>query len=163
MAHPLSFECFHCSFVFLFAPCIYEPRYEKTDFLHMRKERRRSAAAADQRLCFRYTDSTIPLLHKTKITSLYGFYGCTAWLLWDQVKNPEDRFSHNEAHIILTTFSVWISNILPVIAHTFAYTTDFIDTKGVQSTYFATTLSTYKGNHVQTYIYIIQSLTLFNM
>ena len=25
---------------------------------------------ADQRLCFRYTDSTIPLLHKSKISSL---------------------------------------------------------------------------------------------
>ena len=26
---------------------------------------------ADQRLCFRYTDSTIPLLSKSKISSLY--------------------------------------------------------------------------------------------
>ena len=26
---------------------------------------------ADQRLCFRYTDSTIPLLPKSKISSLY--------------------------------------------------------------------------------------------
>ena len=25
---------------------------------------------ADQRLCFRYTDSTIPLLHKSEISSL---------------------------------------------------------------------------------------------
>ena len=25
---------------------------------------------ADQRLCFRYTDSTIPLLHKSKISSI---------------------------------------------------------------------------------------------
>ena len=37
---------------------------------------------ADQRLCFRYTDSTIPLLPKSEISSL-----------------SEDRFSHNEAHI----------------------------------------------------------------
>ena len=46
-----------------------EPRYEKTVFLHMRKQRR-SNCAADQRLCFRYTDSTIPLLPKSEISSL---------------------------------------------------------------------------------------------
>ena len=31
----------------------------------------RSNCAADQRLCFRYTDSTIPLLSKSEISSLY--------------------------------------------------------------------------------------------
>ena len=31
----------------------------------------RSNCEADQRLCFRYTDSTIPLLSKSKISSLY--------------------------------------------------------------------------------------------
>ena len=39
----------------------------------MRKPRRRSASRyreADQRLCFRYTDSTMPLLPKSKISSL---------------------------------------------------------------------------------------------
>ena len=48
-----------------FCEALYEPRYEKTGFLHMRIQRRRSASRnreADQRLCFRYTDSTIPLL-----------------------------------------------------------------------------------------------------
>ena len=51
-----------------------EPPYGKTNNLHMRKQRRRSASRlnreADQRLCFRYTDSTIPLLSKSKISSL---------------------------------------------------------------------------------------------
>ena len=51
---------------------------------------------ADQRLCFRHTDSAIPLLSK----SLAIFYGCTARFVSDLVGNPEDRFSHNEAHII---------------------------------------------------------------
>ena len=49
---------------------IIEPRREKTGFLHMRKQRRRSASRyreADQRLCFRYTDSTIPVLPKSEI------------------------------------------------------------------------------------------------
>ena len=36
------------------------------------KQRSRSADhAADQRLCFRYIDSTIPLLSKSKISSVY--------------------------------------------------------------------------------------------
>ena len=57
----------------------YEPRREKTNILHMPKQRRRSISFAvtavtakliDQRLCFRYTDSTIPLLSKSDISSL---------------------------------------------------------------------------------------------
>ena len=55
---------------------IYELRREKTGFLHMQKQRHRSASRlrgnreADQRLCFRYTDSTIALLPKSEISSL---------------------------------------------------------------------------------------------
>ena len=60
----------------------YESRYEKTGFLHMRKQtafcicenknadQLRGNREADQRLCFRYTDSTIPLLPKSEISSL---------------------------------------------------------------------------------------------
>ena len=56
-----------------------EPRYEKTGFFHMRKQRPRSVTAqlisafvfsADQRLYVRYTDSTIPQLPKSEISSL---------------------------------------------------------------------------------------------
>ena len=54
---------------------------------------------ADQRLCFRYMDSTIPLLSKSKISRLAIFCGCRAWFVLDLVGNPEDRFSHNEAHL----------------------------------------------------------------
>ena len=59
---------------------------------------------ADQRLCFRYTDSTISPLPKSEINfkPLATFYGCTAWFVSDLVGNPEDRFSHNEAHLIGT-------------------------------------------------------------
>ena len=53
---------------------------------------------ADQRLCFRYIDSTIPILAKSKDSS---------HLLWlyspvcvDLVGNPENQFSHNESHIV---------------------------------------------------------------
>ena len=62
---------------------------------------RKHGREADQRLCFRYTDSTIPLLPKVEISSL--FCDCTAWFVWDLVGNPEDRFSHNEAHIKMSS------------------------------------------------------------
>ena len=53
---------------------------------------------ADQRLCFRYIDSAIPLRPKYEINfkPLIILCGCTAWFVWELVGNPEDRFSHNE-------------------------------------------------------------------
>ena len=55
---------------------------------------------ADQRLCFRYTDSTIPYLSKIRdYKPLAIFCICTARFVSDLVGNPEDRFSHNEAHM----------------------------------------------------------------
>ena len=57
----------------------------------------RSNREADQRLCFRYTYSAIPLLPKP----LAIICGCTARFVSDLVGNPEDRFSHNEAHFIM--------------------------------------------------------------
>ena len=53
---------------------------------------------ADQRLCFRYTDSTIPLLLKYKISSIYPSSEATQTGLSDLVGNHEDRFSRNAAH-----------------------------------------------------------------
>ena len=46
----------------------YEPHREKTSFLHMEKQLR-GFCEADQRLCFPYIDSTIPLLPKAEISS----------------------------------------------------------------------------------------------
>ena len=55
---------------------------------------------ADQRLCFRYIDSTIPLLPKYKISMpLAIFCDCTARIMSDVVGNPEDQVSHNGAHM----------------------------------------------------------------
>ena len=50
---------------------------------------------ADQRLCFRYTDSIIPLLPKSEISSPYIaiFSDCPARFVSDLVGIPEDRFS----------------------------------------------------------------------
>ena len=45
----------------LFSQYIFELLHEKTNNLHMRKQRR-SYCTADQRLCFRHSDSTIPIL-----------------------------------------------------------------------------------------------------
>ena len=58
----------------------FELRHETTNILHMCKQRRisenkdanqlRGNHEADQRLCFPYTDSTIPLLSESEISSL---------------------------------------------------------------------------------------------
>ena len=55
----------------------------------------------DQRLCFRYIASTIPLLPKP----ITIFSDCAARFVSDQVGNPEDRFSHNEAQLLSPTAS----------------------------------------------------------
>ena len=56
---------------------------------------------ADQHLCFRYIDSTIPLLSSLRnFKPLAIFCGCTARFVSDLVGNPEDRFSQNEAHLM---------------------------------------------------------------
>ena len=55
---------------------------------------------ADQRLCFHYIDSTIPLLSKSKkIQPLAIFCGCRARFVSDLVGNPEDRFSRVAAQL----------------------------------------------------------------
>ena len=55
---------------------------------------------ADQRLCFSYTDSTIPLVPKFQnFKPLAIFCDCIARFVSHLVGNPEDRFSHNEAHM----------------------------------------------------------------
>ena len=57
---------------------------------------------AGKRLCFRYIESTIPVLSKSIYFKLLAiFCGCTARFASDLVGTPKDRFSHNEAHIIL--------------------------------------------------------------
>ena len=50
---------------------------------------------ADHRLCFRYIDSTTPLLPKSEISSLWLYSPFVS----DVVGNPVDRFSHVAAHI----------------------------------------------------------------
>ena len=48
-----------------------EPPHGKTNILHKGADQLRGSREADQRLCFRYSDSTTPLLPNTKFqTSL---------------------------------------------------------------------------------------------
>ena len=78
----------------------------KNIFLHMQKFcicKNKDAGQlrgyeADQRLCFRHIDSTILLLSKSETLAI--FCGCAARFVSHLVKNPEDRFSHNEAQLI---------------------------------------------------------------
>ena len=81
-----------------------EPRHKKADFClceNKGADQLRSNCEADQRLCFRYTDSTLSLLIKSEISSFYAASGtvhvglCQTWS-----ENPEDRFSRVAAQIL---------------------------------------------------------------
>ena len=80
------------------------PVLRKTDFCiceNKDADQLRGNRKADQRLCFRYTDSAIPLLSKSEISSLYpSSVAIQPMFVSDLVRNPKDRFSHNEAHMV---------------------------------------------------------------
>ena len=59
----------------------------------------RSICAADQRFCFSYIGSKIPLLPKIEIKPLAIFCGCTAHFVSDLVGNPDVRFSRDAAKL----------------------------------------------------------------
>ena len=56
---------------------------------------------ADQRLCFRYIDSTIPLLSKSKISSLEPSSMAVQPGLYQTGWKPEPWFSHDAAQLLL--------------------------------------------------------------
>ena len=55
---------------------------------------------ADQRLCFRYVDSTFPLFKSLIFKLLACFFAYTSLFVLDLVGNPEDQFSRVTAHIL---------------------------------------------------------------
>ena len=61
-------------------PTIYIGENKDADQLHGNRE-------ADRRHCFRYTDSTIPLLPKYEIMLLAVFCACTGWFVLDLFGN----------------------------------------------------------------------------
>ena len=81
-----------------------EPRHKKTGIFAYAKtktqDRLRGNSKADQNLCYRYTDSAMPLLDISEFSDhLDTFCGCTVRFVLDLGGNPEDRFSQNEAQI----------------------------------------------------------------
>ena len=73
---------------------------------------------ADQCLYFRYTDTTIPKSKNIRnFKPLAIFCGCTARFMSDQVRNPEDRFSHNRAHIQRDNFAYFSIKTVVVSVH----------------------------------------------
>ena len=72
---------------------LYEQLHEKTCFLHMQKQRCRSAS-----LFFPYIASTISHLSKSEISSLYPSSVAVQPLFMSELfGNPEDRFSRDVA------------------------------------------------------------------
>ena len=58
-----------------------------------------SNCTADQRLCFRLTDSNIPLLIYIQSFNILALCcDCTAWFVSDLVGNPKCWFSHAQVH-----------------------------------------------------------------
>ena len=74
-----SSECVLCRVVLVLSS------YLMANFEHAQN------CTADQRLCFCFTDSKMPLLSKS-------FCGCTAWFVLDLTVNPKDRFLCVTAH-----------------------------------------------------------------
>ena len=86
---------------------VFEPCREKTGFLRMRKQgadQLRGNREADRRLCF------ASKIEQSK--PLANLCGCTAWFVWDLVRNPEYRFSHNEAHLFQPIVSATTCSLL---------------------------------------------------
>ena len=55
---------------------------------------------ADQRLCFRYMARQSSSSYLRNFDPLALLCGCTAWFVSELVGNPENRYSHNEAHML---------------------------------------------------------------
>ena len=100
----------------------YEPPHGKTNNLHRRKQRRRSAQLrgnreADQRLCFRYSDSTIPLLLNFEISSFYPAYLTVQPVR--PVRKPHCWFSHEVAHILSKAGVIFLETLFLGKRHNF--------------------------------------------
>ena len=70
----------------------------------------RSNREADQRLCFRYIDSTIPILSKSEILRLAIFCSCRAWFVSVQVGNQNVGFLMTQ--LICTHLDINDDNIM---------------------------------------------------
>ena len=78
----------------------------------------RSYCAADQRLYFRYRDSTIPLLPKTEFSMLLT----SSVVVTDQVGNPEERGSNHFEYLYVLCIQCLLLYIPYVDEFTFSET-----------------------------------------
>ena len=62
---------------------------------------------ADQRLCFRYTDSKIPLHFQP-----LSICDCTARFVSDLVRNPNCWFSHAQAQMLVLQLATWSKSVI---------------------------------------------------
>ena len=80
-----------------------EPRHGKTNILHTcvnkDADQLRGNREADQRLCFRYIDCTIPLLFNPKFHASSHFLQLYSLIYDGPGPKPECWFSHDAAHV----------------------------------------------------------------
>ena len=98
---------------------IFEPRHEKICFAICEQQRRRSACAStqsDQRLCYsllrQYNTSSFYSQNFNRLVNLCSWADRFESYL---VKDPEDRFSHDEAHFMLCFYTQYL--ILHALPH----------------------------------------------
>ena len=116
-----------CIFVFTYAKCWFSHNATQCHMSGvMRKpafcicenkgtEQLYSNCAADQRLCLRYLIVKYLYSIIPNFKPLAIFCGCTARFVSDLVGNPEDRFSHDAAHILYMLSASFVNCIeLPV-------------------------------------------------
>ena len=66
---------------------------------------------ADQCLCFRYTDSTITLLSKSKISSFWQLMCLYSSVCVEPVQKPHCLFSHEVAQLLIDIKKVSIQSV----------------------------------------------------
>ena len=123
----ITFFFFFCFSLFLCLSVRYEPQHEKTSNLHICEnkgaDQLRGNREADQRHCFRYTDSTIPLL-RSKIQNfqpLTIFCACTARFVSDLVGTQIVGFLTRR--LISFCFDNFRINIQVIKSHEFYFVT----------------------------------------
>ena len=99
----------------------FEPRREKTGFFAYAKTRTQISFAVTVKLisAFFFATRIVQSLFylNSKFKPLTIFCDCTARFVWDLVRNPEDRFSHNEAHLKNCSFHFFLLSLFSHSLH----------------------------------------------
>ena len=94
---------------------INEPRREKIGFLHMRKTQISFAVTAKLISAFVFATRILQSLYflNTKVQASSHLLWLYSLVYVDLVENPEDRFSHNEAQIIVINDLKQMTSLVP--------------------------------------------------